>query len=285
MRRRLGAGLALALGLLTACGTTIVPTHEAKPLGPDAPTFSHLTYDDLLRKNVDDDGLVDYLALSQEHAGLDRYYARLGATSPDNEPERFPEYSDRLAYWLNAYNAGVLEAVLSEYPIASVREVLPPGGLFFLPRLTGFFDFQKVVLGGQTFSFAALEDHIRRGFDDPRIHFALVGAARGFPRLRDHAYAPAELEEQLDEDARLFVSEDRGVQIDVVKRTIRLSEIFQRYQTDFTGWLQRQGLEASLVAYVRRYLEGERRAALDACAGCTVTFLEFDWTLNDERLE
>jgi len=285
MRARLGAGLGLALGLMAACGTTIQPAIEAKPSAPDAPAFSHRTYDALLRRHVDRHGLVDYAGLVQDRAELDRYYARLAVTSPDSEPARFPEYSDRLAYWLNAYNAAVIMAVLGEYPISSVREVLPPGGLFFMPRRTGFFAFQRVVVGGRDFSLEGLQDHIREQFDDPRIHFALVGAAKGYPRLRNHAYAAAELEDQLDEDARRFVAEDRGVRIDRVKRTIGLSEIFERHQTDFTGWLQRQGAEPSLVAYVRRYQGGERLAALDACRGCPVAFFEFDWTLNDQRAD
>jgi len=285
MRRRLGAGLGLALGLMAACATTIEPTIEAKPSAPNAPAFSHRAYDKLLRRYVDRRGLVDYAGLAQDHASLDRYYARLAVTSPDSEPARFPEYSDRLAYWLNAYNASVIQAVLNEYPIASVREILPPGGLFFLPRRSGFFAFQQVVIGGEDFSLEGLENHIREQFDDPRIHFALVGAAKGYPRLRNHAYAAAELEDQLDEDARRFVAEKRGLRIDLVKRTIRLSEIFRDHEADFTGWMRRQGAEPSLVAYVRRDLDGKRRARLDACGGCTVGFLEFDWTLNDQRAD
>jgi hypothetical protein len=285
MRRRLGAGLGLALGLAAAC-TTIRPTHTAKPLGPDAPAFSHRTYDDVLRRYVDDRGLVDYLGLAQRRADLDRYYARLAATSPDNDPERFPEYSDRLAYWLNAYNAGVLVAVLSQYPIGSVDEVPPPAPLFFMPRLSGFFVFTRMVLGGDAISFYALENSvIRERFDDPRIHFALVCASMSCPRLRAHAYGAAELDAQLDEDVRRFMAEDRGVQIDPVARTVRLSKIFEWYESDFTGWMKRQGEEASLRAYVRRYLDDDRRAALDACADCTVEFLAYDWALNDQRHE
>jgi hypothetical protein len=286
MRRRLGAGLGLALGLVAACTTTIHPTSTAKPLAPDAPAFSHRTYDEVLRRYVDDQGLVDYLGLQQNHGDLDRYYARLAATSPDNQPERFPEYSDRLAYWLNAYDAGVLVAVLSQYPIDSVRDVLPPAPLFFLPRLSGFFVFTRIVLGERAISFRALENSvIRERFDDPRIHFALVCASMSCPKLRAHAYASAELEAQLDEDARRFMAEERGVQIDPVARKIRLSKIFEWYQSDFTGWLKRQGAEASLRAYVRRYLDDERRAALDACGDCAVEFMEYDWALNDQRPE
>ena len=54
--------------------------------------------------------------LAADSADLDRYYARLAEASPDSSLERFPHEDARLAYWINAYNAAAMTAVLTHYP-------------------------------------------------------------------------------------------------------------------------------------------------------------------------
>ncbi|MGH7781555.1 MAG: DUF547 domain-containing protein [Candidatus Binataceae bacterium] len=240
----------------------------------------------MLHQFVNDQGLVNYTALKQDRANLDRYYALIAAYSPDSSPRMFPTEQSRLAYWLNAYNAAVIETVLNYYPIASVEDVKPPGLLFFMPRKSGFFLFQRITLGGETKSLYSLENSIiRRRFADPRVHFALNCASRGCPRLPRYAFTAEQLDHQLDLAARQFVAEPRNLQIDHETRTVWMSSIFKWYQSDFTGWYrQRYPDKAATVAnYVALYLPPEEAADLMSSAAYRVRFFEYDWRLNDQN--
>ena len=127
-KNRARAQLALlALVLLGAgCATTLEPGPQG--LGASeltADRFTHTVFDGVLREFVDSEGRVEYARLAEESTALDRYYASLARRSPDSHPALFRNDSERLAYWINAYNAAVLKLVLAHYPIASVKDVPP----------------------------------------------------------------------------------------------------------------------------------------------------------------
>src|SRR5207249_535741 len=86
----------------------------------------------LLADVVTAEGKVDYARLAERRDLLARVVAELGAASPESDPGRFPSEEDRLAYWLNAYNAFTLHAILAEYPITSVWKTRD--GQFFQRR-------------------------------------------------------------------------------------------------------------------------------------------------------
>ncbi len=274
--------LALAVVLVTGC-TAIQPMPPSdERILPTRADF-HADLHDVLQRFVDDRGLVDYPALAADRATLDRYYALLADVSPDSHSERFPTEHDRLAYWLNAYNAAVLVAVLRHYPITSVRDVRPPVALFFLPRLSGFFVFQRITLGGRTMSLLHLEnDIVRARFDEPRIHFALNCASASCPRLPRTAFSAASLQAELDRETRAFMADERNVRVDLAARRIELSSIFEWYEKDYLAWLAIHAPDEppALSAYVARYLSPTRAAALRACTDCAVTFTPYDWSLN-----
>ena len=265
-------GCALATpGCSGARATASPPT--AAPLA----AFSHADFDAFLARHVDDRGRIDYARALEDRADLDRYLASLRSTSPDSAPQRFPTEHERLGYWINAYNASVIHAVLVHYPIASVRDVEPPALLFFLPRLSGFFLFQRTTLGGQRYDLYGLENRIiRRRFDEPRLHFALNCASQSCPVLPARAFDPARLESALEAETVRFIRDPANVDIDPEARQIRLSAIFDWYDEDFTD-------SGDLVEYIEPYLDTQQRAALAACGECEVSFNEYDWALNDRK--
>jgi hypothetical protein len=255
---------------------------------PAAPpkNFSHEDFDRVLHQFVNDEGMVNYTALKQDSVDLDRYYALVAAYSPDSDPGMFPTEQSRLAYWLNAYNAAVIETVLTFYPIGSVEDVKPPRLLFFMPRKSGFFFFQRITLGGKTKSLFSLENSIiRRRFADPRVHLALNCASLGCSRLPRYAFSAEQLEHQLDHAARQFVTEPRNLRIDHETRTVWMLSIFKWYQSDFTGWYRQRlpATPATLANYVALYLPPEKAADLMNSAVYGVRFLEYDWRLNDQN--
>jgi hypothetical protein len=273
--------------LLALAGCTAIPP-SAVPERPrlEAPqTFSHADFNQVLQHFVDDQGRVDYAALKADSRDLERYYLQLTTYSPDSHPAFFPTDQSKLAYWINAYNAAVLKTVLRYYPIASVEAIKPPFLLFFLPRKSGFFLFQRVIFGGKTTSLYFLEHGVvRKRFADPRVHFALNCASRSCPRLPQSAFTAEELHEQLDYEARRFVAEKRNVNIDHHQSTVWLSSIFDWYADDFLQWYRHHfpGEPATLLRYIALYASPEHAEELKQATSYTVRFVAYDWGLNDQ---
>ena len=277
--------LVIAVPLLASCASIGPRVPLPRSTATPAPGF-YRDLDSFLRRHVDAGGRVDYRTASVDRADLDRYVAQLARISPDSHPEWFPTDADRLAYWINAYNASVIHLVLHYYPITSVRDIRPPVPFFFLPRLAGFFVFQRVTLGGRETSLRALEDDVIRGrFSEPRVHFALNCASRSCPRLPNRTFTSAGLDTELEREAGRFAAEERNVRIDVAGGTIFLSSIFSWYETDFTDWVKRHrpGEEATLQRYLPPYLSETQAAQLHACARCRVEFVPYYWALNDRH--
>lgn len=274
--------LVLVLACFLSACTTLPVLDPDEPVGD---TFSHERLDGFLERFVDEDGRVDYWSATTDRGDLERYLAAVAARSPDSHPELFPTQGERLAYWLNGYNAWVLRAVLEYYPIESVQDVPKPRALL-LGGLARFFVGQKVTLGGDRMSFYHLGNGIvRERFAEPRIHFALNRASRSCPRLPAEAFDPMSLERQLDREARRFVRDERNVRVDPRAREVWLSAIFDWYASDFTSWLEGAHPERAdtLLSYVAFHAEGDLAEALAECADCKVRFFEYDWGLNAQR--
>ncbi|MBK6404781.1 MAG: DUF547 domain-containing protein [Holophagales bacterium] len=222
-------------------------TAQVAPEGRER--FSHAEWTAVLERFVDEKGRVDYEALARDRAGLDAWLARLARQGPKSNPSLFPTRDDRLAYYVNAYNALVFQGVLSRGP---EKESVWNGGL-----VSGysFFVSMKVRLDGETWSLKALEDDlIRKEFADPRIHAALNCASIGCPRLPREAFVPERLDAQLDAAMREFVEEDRNVAADPGRRTVTLSKVFDWFEKDFLSFERARGnADPEIVDYVNRY--------------------------------
>jgi hypothetical protein len=247
---RIIGGVLFAFPLLSA----------GNPPAPDVGAF-----DRILKQYVLDDGTVQYAALK---AGLDplaRFVEQIGAVSPDSYPALFPSRARKLAYWLNTYNALVLWAMAKEYPEKKDR----------LSGLIGRYQFfmrSKFKAGGRDLSLNDLEtNEIRKQFQEPRIHFAIVCASRGCPWLSRDAFTGDRLEEQLDSRARLFLNQTRNVRVNSAQREIRLSQIFQWYKQDFGD------STATVLAFIGKYNKTVDRGKWK------VSYFEYDWGINEAK--
>ncbi|HUP35628.1 MAG TPA: DUF547 domain-containing protein [Candidatus Limnocylindria bacterium] len=241
------AGLVVALG---AC-VTRVPVPLASGPGAAEPQTAWAR---ILRQHVLDDGRIDFVALRRDPADLDAFVAWVAAHGPATTPGLFPTPAARLAYYINAYNAVAMHAVVTSErrPEEKYR--------FFL--LSAF------VIDGRPRSLYALENRVIRPLGDPRVHFALNCLVRGCPRLPREPFDPVRLDAQLDRETRRFLDEPRNVQVDPPLRVVRLNEIFRFYTRDFLAQAP------TLVAYVNRY----RTEPIPA--GYRVRFIPYDWTLH-----
>ena len=239
--------------------------------------FDHTPLDRVLKTYVNVIGEVDYAALKKNSTDLDRYVETLAATSPANRPHLFPTREDRLAYWLNAYNALVLHAVAARYPVKSVRNM---GFLY------SFFWRRKFVAGGQRMTLRHLENQmIRKQFGEPRTHFVLVCASLSCPFLLRQVLVGHALEQQLEAAARRFVNQRRNFIIDATSNRVYLSGLYHLsdYEKEFRRYARKQNprRKVTLLDYLRLYLKPGNLRALNALKKPKIKFFRYDWSIND----
>jgi hypothetical protein len=245
--------------------------------------FDHHLFEDLLRRFVAVDGRIDYTAWhasANARRALDSYLAAVALFSPVTSPERFPSRADALAYWLYGYNAWVIRAVLSHWPIKSVTDVRAP---LEVVKGLGFFYRLRFPFGGQYLSLYTVENRrIRSSFRDPRIHFVLSCASGSCPAVRPELPDGDELEALLESATRDFVNDPANVCVDHSRRTIRLNRIFKWYEKDFTNYLQAGGHSRGrgLVDYVTLVAEDALSRELALAQDYDIEFLEYDWGIN-----
>lgn len=227
-------------------------------------------------------GGVDYAALRSSEAY--RRYAADTALLSRFDLRALKSREERLAFWINLYNALVIHGVTALEIRESVREE---------PR---FFRAVAYRVGSLTFTPDDIEHGILRGNrhpphgilrpfsrsdprfslvvepPDPRIHFALVCGSVSCPPIR--FYTPEGIDRQLDLAAAGFVN---GPAVEVLpeRDLLRLSPIFRWYIHDFGG---REGVMDFLIRYRDR---GEVRDFLIARGlAAEVEWQKYDWSLN-----
>lgn len=261
---------ALLLGLVTWAGCANVPQIPVRHPIQKPMHFEHTVFTEVLQKFVDEEGMVDYALLKTDRGKLDAYLIKLA----QNDPDRLPEL-ERLAFWINTYNAYTLKLVIENYPVRSILRITP----LPIPGKTSAWDLKSVTVGGKSYTLTAVEHEIiRKEFKEPRIHFALVCAAMSCPKLRREAYEGIRLEEQLDDQARVFLNEKHKNNLDPKSDTIRLSKIFSWFATDFEKHGQ------TVQQYLSRFFpyEDALRTKLEKNA-FKVSYTYYDWGLNRKR--
>lgn len=241
--------------------------------------------DDLLGQFVNQNGRVDYAALKQDPQALDRAYQLISKVSPDSHKETFANYEARYSYWINAYNVAAMKGVIDHYPITSVRDV-KPASLYSLVDGGGFFAALKFRFGSKKMSLYKLERGlIFKRFQDPRLHFALNCASIGCPELPNTAFTAKALEAQLEAETRDFLRSPRNLRIDHASKTIEVSSLFDWYRDHFEDWPAKTGAEpaGSITAFIAPYLkEADQQALLANGSDYQITFIPYDWNLNDQ---
>jgi hypothetical protein len=275
--------LALAwLVLLSAEGQSQSQSRTAKPnrqltLGPvigkasqiSMDNVQHSAWDGLLRRYVDKSGAVNYKAWNSnaaDSATLDRYLATLATASLE-----MPATSaNRKAFWINAYNAVTVKGILQEYPTTSIRN--------HTSKIGGYNIWKNLLLnvGGRQISLDSIEHKALRPMGDPRIHFAIVCASKGCPRLLNQAYVGENLEAQLDLNARHFFSVAQNFQHDARRRTFKLSAIMDWFGTDFGAD------QASQLRAIAPFLPTQAAQAAANANSVRVSYLKYSWDLNEQ---
>ncbi|WP_019948139.1 DUF547 domain-containing protein [Hymenobacter aerophilus] len=229
----------------------------AAPATPAAPAvaagFDHSAFDRLLKKYVNPQGRVNYKGFKSEEKAFDAYLARLS----QNPPKPADPQAEQMAFWINAYNAYTIKLILNNYPLKSIKDIGEPWKKMFFS------------IGGTKMSLDDIEHGIlRKKFDDPRIHFALVCASISCPALRPEAYTAARLSQQLDAQGRAFLNDPTKNKIN--PQSAQLSNYFNWYKEDWN----KNGL--SVVKWVNKY------AKTKISDNTRIGYLDYNWNLNEQ---
>lgn len=225
-------------------------------------------WDRLLRQYVDDNGRVNYCDWSRLHV---QSLIDWLATAEQVDLQSLSNTDEQLALLLNLYNAFTIASVLERYPIGSI---LPR--IFDVPNWLAFWwFFSRPLPPHRRYSLNQIEHKIlRREFNEPRIHFALVCASIGCPLLRPDAYQAAWVRTQLEEDATRFINNPDKVRYDPSSQILYCSRIFKWYGIDFLK------VAPSIPDYIGAYLKTETPIP----SNTPIIYLDYNWNLNDQRM-
>jgi hypothetical protein len=233
----------------------------------------HRPLDQILDTNVRD-GLVYYRALKGERARLDRYVASLNVPPATYQGWSQPQ---KIAFWVNAYNAFVLHTVINHYPMRGTIRQIP-----------GAFDRATFRAAGKTVTLDEIEKTYIHDFKDPRLYFALGRGAVGSGRLRSEAYTGERLEKQLADIENEFVTNRYMYRVDRSTNTISVTPIVSWREADFIAaydkadpvFAQRSPIERAIITFIRPHLLPLEKEIVQKNE-FRIVFHEMDWRLND----
>lgn len=206
----------------------------------------------MLQKYVSYNGNVNYKAWKTNHATLKKYLKTISGDGIQQDWSR----KEKLAYWINIYNAYTVDLVLDYYPTKKG-----------LANVDKAWHKKFINIAGRTYSLNEIEnDIIRPRFNEPRIHFAVNCAAKSCPKLYNKAFNSKELYSQLERLTRQYIQ--NTIHNKMGKDHVQLSKIFEWYRVDFDN-------NGGLLNFIKKY----SKTTIEDNA--KITFLEYNWTLNE----
>lgn len=246
-------------------------------------------YAAILTSYIDDHGMVDYKGLKTNRKRVDNFISSLSHLDPkihDGGNDK-----EKIAFWINAYNALTLKAIIDQYPIeASLLKsfVYPKNSIRQIPGVWDKLAFS--VMGSDTTLDGIEHETLRAKFNEPRIHVALVCAAMGCPPLRNEPYTGAKLDAQMDDQVVKFLKNPEKFGIGRNNQKVYLSPILDWFGQDFVktygtdkDYSGFSGKERAVLNFVSPYLEPADIAYL-LKVGFSIEYLKYDWSLNEKKI-
>ncbi|MGV6827822.1 MAG: DUF547 domain-containing protein [Flavobacteriales bacterium] len=212
--------------------------------------FDHSIWNDLLQENVSNNGHVNYKDFKSDGTKLKEYITSLSKNTPTSSWTK----EDKLAYWINAYNALTVDLIVRNYPVKSIKDIKDP------------WDQRLWKLGDKWYNLNEIEHQILRKMNEPRIHFAIVCASYSCPKLQNTAFEASKLDSQLNQAVKEFLADPNRNEIS--KNSIKLSKIFSWFAKDFKQ-------NGSLIDFLNQYAE------VQISKKAKKSFKEYNWNLNE----
>ena len=213
-----------------------------------------------LLKDFVQNGHVNYIRLHENSEQLNIYLSRLKEHSPSSDWSK----EESLAYWINAYNAFTLKIILDNYPVESIKDI---GSNIQIPLINSTWDIPFIEIGDKELTLNDIEHRIlRKDFNEPTIHFAIVCASVSCPSLRSEAYTAGKIYKQLNEQALAFINDKSKNQI--ATNQVKISKIFSWFEGDFTK-------EGNLIDFLNQYSKVKINKEAD------ISYMDYNWSLNN----
>ncbi|MDD5065063.1 MAG: DUF547 domain-containing protein [Phycisphaerae bacterium] len=257
------------------------------PVKPSAVSLSDKC-SGILKNYANDKGMVNYKTLKRKKLEINRILDGFAKLDPDVYNSWSKE--DKIAFWLNAYNIKMLKIIVDNYPIQSQRILRVLWGPESIRHIDGIWDKYKFTVMDEEFTLKEVEQRFfHKEFDEPRVFFAISYATLSSPPLRNEPYYGSRLYEQLDDQAKKFLSSPLTFRIDREKKIVHLSTIFlptwygedfiSKYGTDKKFKDQRPAVRA-VLNLAANYISEQDRAFLER-ENYSVKYITYNWTLND----
>ena len=216
-----------------------------------AQQFDHLAWNNFLQKHVDNNGNVNYATINADESELKTYLNQFVNNPPKNSWTK----NEKLAYWINAYNAFTIKLIIDNYPLKSIKDIKNP------------WDKKFILIDGALISLNHIEHEILRKMDEPRIHFAINCASVSCPKLLNEAFEAAKLDSQLTNATKSFINNPK--KNNLAMDHVEISKIFKWFNKDF----EKKG---SIIDFLNAY--SEIKINPDAKIG----YLDYNWNLNKQ---
>ncbi|MEO5909540.1 MAG: DUF547 domain-containing protein [Pelobium sp.] len=251
------AGLAI-IAVTASCtsGTTKTASSAKENVQAESVSSSvdHSSFDKLLKANVSSKGMVNYASFAKSKATLESYITSLSKTNTATLSK-----NEKLAFWINAYNAITIDQIIRNYPIKSILKIAD--GKVWDQTLPFKFDGRAVTLND-------IEKKILLGSDlfDARIHFAVNCAAVSCPTLQNRAYTADNIQGLLTANTKAALANPAFNKISASNAS--LSKLFDWYKADFVKG------EGSIVNFINKY------SSTKINGNTKIDYLEYNWDLN-----
>ena len=228
----------------------IVEVIPDKTIIEDPTVFNHDAWNKILQRHVSIAGNVNYKGIKSNRKQLTNYITALGENMPN---ETFTK-KDKLAYWINAYNAMTVDLIIRNYPLQSIKDIKDP------------WEQRLWKLENKWYNLDEIEHQILRKMNEPRIHFGIVCASFSCPKLQNEAFTASKLETQLTNATKEFLSDKN--RNDISENSIKLSNIFKWFKKDFED-------NGSLIDFLNQYSD------VQISKNARKSYLDYNWDLND----
>jgi hypothetical protein len=282
--------LAIACLSVSCTAETGATAEIEKPIEPEKRKDDsfYAEYALALSEHVNDGGMVTYASLKANDADLTAFARRLSTLSPADY-EAWTE-SEKIAFWINAYNGLTLKAIIDNYPIKSSFAASLRFPKNSIRQIKGVWEKLEFPVMGRPITLNDIEhETLRKKFNEPRIHMALVCAALSCPPLRNEPFEGARLDAQLDDQTRRFLAAREKFRIDRPGQRVYLSPIFDWFGEDFVkkyrvddGFVGHKEEDRAVLNFVSNYLS-ETDAEYLKTAEYKVEYLDYDWSLNERN--
>lgn len=220
------------------------------------------------------DGLVNYSAVQANPALFNTVVSQLENVKKE-EYDRWSQ-DEKKAFWINAYNIEAIKLILDHYPLKrslGIQALRYPANS--IQQIPDVWNQKALTILGKKVSLNYIENEIlRKEFQDPRIHFAIVCASLGCPVLSDESYVSDRLDSQLNDAVAKFMQDRKKFDYDARNNTFYLSPIFKWFKEDF----EKAG---GSIAFIKKYIPQDKKLPDSA----KIQWLEYDWSLNEQKFK